>query len=99
MIEALKLALEALENDYMVEWPAMNRPKKVEEKRQEAIQAGKQAIAELESQEPVGVVNINDEGDWYFLPLVSTDKLPEGTKFYTHRTTAHRARACGCSQY
>ena len=35
-------------------------------------------------QEPVGVVNINDEGDWYFLPLVSTDKLPEGTKFYTH---------------
>jgi len=41
------------------------------------------AIAELESQKPVGVVNINDEGDWYFLPLVSTDKLPEGTKFYT----------------
>jgi hypothetical protein len=42
-----------------------------------------EAIAELESQEPVGVVNINDEGDWYFLPLVSTDDLLEGTKFYT----------------
>jgi hypothetical protein len=53
MIEVLKQMVEALENDYTVEWPAMNRPKKVEEKRQEAIQAGKQAIAELESQEPV----------------------------------------------
>jgi len=62
MIEVLKQMVEALENDYTVEWPAMNRPKKVEEKRQEAIQAGKQAIAELESQEPVAIDGNTSDG-------------------------------------
>jgi hypothetical protein len=46
MIEVLKQMVEALENDHIFEWPAMNRPKKVEEKRQEAIAALKKQLAD-----------------------------------------------------
>ena len=45
------------------------------------ISATLRALAQ--TQEPVGVVNIGDGGNWYFLPLVPTSELPKGTKFYT----------------
>ena len=43
--EALKLALDALESDYVFEWPAMQRPERVKKKRFEAIAAIKEALA------------------------------------------------------
>jgi hypothetical protein len=95
MIEVLKQWLKALES--MKETLAEHdEPTTFNE--DEAITSLRQAIAELESQKPVGVVNINDEGDWYFLPLVSTDELLEGTKFYTHppqRTEQNFCPRCG----
>jgi len=83
MIEVLKQMVEALENDHIVEWPAMNRPKKVEEKRQEAIQAGKKAIKELESQEPLAWMdadgNVSDNNDHKCFPIPLYTHSPQRT--------------------
>ena len=35
-----------------------------------------------EQDEPVGVANVGDDNNWYFLPLVPRSELPEGTKLY-----------------
>jgi hypothetical protein len=74
MNEVLKQMVEALEVDAYV----YNG-----EKSWAAIKAGKQAIAELESQEPVATVTSETGADitmsWWHEPA-----LPMGTKLFTH---------------
>jgi hypothetical protein len=74
MIEAMKQALEALKSCSGVpHWPAL----------QPAITSLRQAIAELESQEPVATVTSETGADitmsWWHEPA-----LPVGTKLFTH---------------
>ena len=73
MIEVLKQMVEALE------WCHGGEPIGTAE----AIKAGKQAIAELESQEPVATVTSETGADitmsWWHEPA-----LPVGTKLFTH---------------
>jgi len=40
-------------------------------------------VMKQEQDEPVGVANVGDANNWYFLPLVPRSQLPEGTKLYT----------------
>jgi len=71
MIEVLKQALEALENYENQTW----------EETKESITSLRQAIAELESQEPVATVTSETGADitmsWWHEPA-----LPIGTKLY-----------------
>ena len=61
MKEALKLALDVLESDYVFEWPAMQRPERVKKKRFEAITAIKEALAPTSTQ---CEVQPEQEVDW-----------------------------------
>jgi len=75
MIEVLKQMVEALEY-----WDVHG---KLHQPTEEAIQAGKQAIAEFESKEPVAIVTGDAwETDIRFLPEGMA--LPPDTKLYTH---------------
>jgi len=77
MIEVLKQLVDALENH-----SAIKHPQQIHY-RDAAIEAGKQAIAELESQEPVATVTSETGADitmsWWHEPA-----LPMGTKLFTH---------------
>ena len=53
MIEVLKQMVEALEHELCIDWTNDEEFNASAEKMHDAIQAGKKAIAELESQEPV----------------------------------------------
>jgi hypothetical protein len=53
MIEVLKQMVEALEHELSIDWTNNEEFNASAEKMQDAIQAGKQAIKKLESQEPV----------------------------------------------
>ena len=75
MIEVLKQMVEALEVDAYV----YNG-----EKSWAAIQAGKQAIAELESQKPVAVWELFEDGWDSIADPEWMESLPIGTKLYTH---------------
>ena len=61
MKEALKLALDVLESDYVFEWPAMQRPERVKKKRFEAITDIKEALAPTSTQ---CEVQPEQEVDW-----------------------------------
>jgi hypothetical protein len=78
--EALKLALEALENhegNYKLGNAGCDR-------QEAAITAIKEALAQP-AQEPLlaGVAHIDDLDLWHFFPLRETVNFPDGTKFYT----------------
>ena len=75
--EALTLALEALESDYVFEWPAMQRPERVKKKRFEAITAIKEALAQPKEQEPVAVVDVHEFYD-NCANFSLLQKLPKG---------------------
>jgi hypothetical protein len=53
MIEVIKQLVEALEHELCIDWTNDEEFNASAEKMHDAIQAGRQAIAELESQEPV----------------------------------------------
>ena len=74
--ESMKLALEAL---YMMIVPRSFQAQ-VRKEIYETIEA---ELAKQEQDEPVGVANVGDANNWYFLPLVPRSQLPEGTKLYT----------------
>jgi hypothetical protein len=77
MIEVMKQLVDALENH-----SAIKHPQQIHY-RDAAIEAGKQAIAELESQKPVATVTSETGADitmsWWHEPA-----LPMGTKLFTH---------------
>jgi len=52
MIEVLKQMVEALEHELCIDWTNNEEFNASAEKMHDAIQAGRQAISELESQEP-----------------------------------------------
>ena len=56
MIEVLKQALEALETEVSIDWTNNDEFNASAEKMHDAITSLRQAIAELESQEPVAIV-------------------------------------------
>jgi hypothetical protein len=62
MIEVLKQLVEALREDRA--WLELDAPKKMWDKNNEAITIGRQAIEDLEKQEPVAIVDANDDGYW-----------------------------------
>jgi hypothetical protein len=78
MIEVLKQLVDALENH-----SAIKHPQQIHY-RDEAIQAGKQAIAELESQEPFAYVNVemrrlefaHNYVKWDTPTTIKLDKIP-----------------------
>jgi aminoglycoside phosphotransferase len=81
MIEVLKQLVNALENH-----SAIKHPQQIHY-RDEAIQAGKQAIAELESQKPFAYVNVEMRRlefaqpiKWYTPTVVNLDRIPLFTK-------------------
>jgi hypothetical protein len=55
MIKVIKQMVEALEHELCIDWTNNEEFNASAEKMHDAIQAGKQAIAELESQEPVAL--------------------------------------------
>ena len=57
MIEVLKQALEALETEVSIDWTNNDEFNASAEKMHDAIISLRQAIAELESQEPVGWID------------------------------------------
>jgi len=79
---ALKLALEALENELSIDWTSNDEFNASAEKMYKAIAAIKEALAQ--KQEPVATVT-SETGDpdvtmsWWHEPA-----LPIGTKLYTH---------------
>jgi hypothetical protein len=78
MIEVLKQALEALEDVGVLtdrEWQAVHKNKANELR---------QAIAELESQEPVAVWELFEDGWDSIADPEWMESLPIGTKLYTH---------------
>jgi len=83
MIEVLKQMVEALEHELCIDWTNDEEFNASAEKMHDAIQAGKKAIAELESQEPVATVTSETGADitmsWWHEPA-----LPVGTKLFTH---------------
>ena len=92
MIEVLKQMIEALE------WCHGGEPVGTAE----AIQAGKQLIAELESQEPVAWM----DGDGNLFPFVWNVGVQQGSKYldetltplYTHPPQRTELKVC-CQQY
>jgi len=83
MIEVLKQALDALETEVSIDWTNNDEFNASAEKMHDAITSLQQAIAELESQEPVATVTSETGADitmsWWHEPA-----LPIGTKLYTH---------------
>jgi hypothetical protein len=94
-IEAMKQMIEALENTL-----GFTGSRQIDSATRQAIQAGRQAIAEAEkrdvSQEPVALMVVNGEisykstdddqsfGMWCPVNYDSSHSFPDGTKFYTH---------------
>ena len=76
--EALKLALEALE-----ECRRDPRLKYEHPTYDKTITAIKEALAQQEQGEPVAWVNVTYEGKWYVQYTLPKELMPEGTKFYT----------------
>ena len=83
MIEVLKQMQEALREYHYYTIDAGLPNQSMLNKGYAAYQAGKQAIAELESQEPVATVTSETGADitmsWWHEPA-----LPMGTKLFTH---------------
>jgi predicted Zn-dependent protease len=83
MIEVLKQALDALETEVSIDWTNNDEFNASAEKMHDAITSLQQAIAELESQEPVATVTSETGADitmsWWHEPA-----LPVGTKLFTH---------------
>ena len=73
MIEVLKQMVEALENH-----SAIKHPQQIHY-RDAAIEAGKQAIAELESQEPVAWITLQKEAQQIVESKVLWKKFIDGT--------------------
>jgi hypothetical protein len=94
-IEAMKQMIEALENTL-----GFTGSRQIDSATRQAIQAGRQAIAEAEkrdvSQEPVALMVVNGEisykstdddqsfGMWCPVNYDSSHSFPDGTKFYIH---------------
>ena len=68
MIEVLKQMVEALEHELCIDWTNNEEFNASAEKMHDAIQAGRQAIAELEGQEPVAYLCEPDENGLFGLP-------------------------------
>jgi hypothetical protein len=82
MIEVLKQALDALETEVSIDWTNNEEFNASAEKMHDAIQAGKKAIAELESQEPFCYV-YKENGEDFFAP--KDGYYPADAKpLYTH---------------
>jgi hypothetical protein len=84
MNEVLKQLVEALEHELCIDWTNDEEFNASAEKMHDAIQAGKQAIAELENQEPVATVtsetgNPDITMSWWHEPALTV-----GTKLYTY---------------
>jgi len=63
MIEVLKQALDALETEVSIDWTNNDEFNASAEKMHDAITSLQQAIAELESQEPVAWLGFNERGE------------------------------------
>ena len=77
--EALKMAIEALQNNQTYDWKG-NPLTALDEANEKVINACKEALAEAEKQEPVAIVMEDSYG--YGASLYK--RLPLGTKLYTH---------------
>jgi hypothetical protein len=82
MIKVLKQMVEALEHELCIDWTNNEEFNASAEKMHDAIQAGKKAIAELESQEPFCYV-YKENGEDFFAP--KDGYYPADAKpLYTH---------------
>jgi hypothetical protein len=84
MIEVLKQALEAFETEVSIDWTNNDEFNASAEKMHDAITSLRQAIAELESQEPVAVWELFEDGWDSIADPEWMESLPIGTKLYTH---------------
>ena len=78
MIEVLKQALEALETEVSIDWTNKDEFNASAEKMHDAIASLQQAIAKLESQEPLCTAAMFD--DWF----LAKSGLDPKTPLYTH---------------
>jgi hypothetical protein len=72
MIEVLKQMVEALREDRA--FLESNAPQEIWDKNNDAISAGRQAIAEMEKQEPVACGHCNGSGRMMRDPDIGTDQ-------------------------
>jgi cytochrome c556 len=82
MIEVLKQALDALETEVSIDWTNNDEFNASAEKMHDAIASLRQAIAELESQEPVAWVWVNNKG-WLNYGETPHDMF-KSSPLYTH---------------